>query len=117
MTFLDSPVSPLASLVPLIIVISVAMFKQGYEDFLRYRADSMVNKSMVKVIRNGVEVEIKCEDIIPGDLVRVARDCDIPCDLLLMKSSDNGKCFITTANLDGETNLKTLVVPKGLPEL
>lgn len=34
----------------------------------------------------------------------------------MLKSSDNGKCFITTANLDGETNLKTLTVPKGLPD-
>lgn len=67
--------------------------------------------------RNSIEVDIKCEDIIPGDLVRVSRDCDVPCDLVLLKSSDNRKCFITTANLDGETNLKTLVVPKGMPDV
>lgn len=77
----------------------------------------MVNKSMVTVIRDGVDVDIRCEDILPGDLVRVSRDCDVPCDLILLKSSDNGKCFITTANLDGETNLKTLIVPKGLPSV
>lgn len=77
----------------------------------------MVNKSMVTVVRNSIEVDITCEDICPGDLVRVSRDCDVPCDLVLLKSSDNGKCFITTANLDGETNLKTLVVPKGLPDV
>lgn len=46
------------------------------------------------------------------------RDCDVPCDIVLLKSSDpNGKCHITTANLDGETNLKTLMVPKGLPNI
>ena len=76
----------------------------------------MVNKSMVTVIRNGLETAIKCEDIAPGDLVKISRDCDVPCDLVLLKSSDSGKCFITTANLDGETNLKTLVSPKGLPD-
>ena len=90
--------------------------KQAYEDFLRYRADNMVNKSMVTVIRDGIEVDIRCEDITAGDLVRVSRDCDVPCDLILLKSSDDGKCFVTTANLDGETNLKTLVKPKGLPD-
>lgn len=108
--------SPLTSLIPLVFVICVTAAKQGYEDFLRYRADNMVNKSMVTVVRDGVEIDIRCEDICPGDLVRVSKDCDVPCDLVLLKSSDNGKCFITTANLDGETNLKTLVVPKGLPE-
>ena len=40
-----------------------------------------------------------------------------PCDLLLLYSyTDENKCFITTANLDGETNLKPKEVPKGLPE-
>jgi phospholipid-translocating ATPase len=100
-----------------VFVICVTAAKQGYEDFLRYRADNMVNKSMVTVIRDSVEVDIRCEDIIPGDLVRVSRDCDVPCDLVLLKSSNDGKCFITTANLDGETNLKTLVMPKGLPDV
>lgn len=61
-------------------------------------------------------MDIKCEDILQGDLVKASRDCDVPCDLLLLKTSDSdGKCFVTTANLDGETNLKTLFVPKGFP--
>lgn len=63
-----------------------------------------------------MEIDIKCENIVQGDLVKASRDCDVPCDLVLLKTSDpDGKCFITTANLDGETNLKTLYVPKGFP--
>jgi phospholipid-translocating ATPase len=116
--FLDSPVSPMTSIVPLLFVISITAAKQAYENILKWRADNMVNKSMVIVIRNGVEEEIKCEDIQQGDLVKVSRDCDVPCDLVLIKSSEQSeKCFMTTANLDGETNLKTLLVPKGLPSL
>lgn len=70
------------------------------------------------VIRNGHEVDIKCMEIVQGDLVKASRDCDVPCDIVLLKSSDSeGKCFITTANLDGETNLKTLYVPRGLPDV
>lgn len=92
--------------------------KQAYEDILRFRADNVVNKAMVTVIRNGIETDIRCENIVPGDLVKVSKDCDVPCDIVLLKSSDeNGKCFITTANLDGETNLKTFTVPKGLPNV
>lgn len=45
---LDSPVSPLTSLIPLIFVISVTAIKQGYEDFLRFRTDNMVNFSSGK---------------------------------------------------------------------
>ncbi|XP_044317095.1 phospholipid-transporting ATPase IF isoform X2 [Drosophila rhopaloa] len=113
---IDSPVSPMTSLLPLVFVIAVTAAKQGYEDILRYRTDNVVNSSPVTVIRDGKEAIIKSEDVISGDLVVVERDCDVPCDLVLLRSTDShGKCFITTANLDGESNLKTLLVPRDLP--
>uniref|UniRef100_A0A182IMC6 Phospholipid-transporting ATPase n=1 Tax=Anopheles atroparvus TaxID=41427 RepID=A0A182IMC6_ANOAO len=115
---IDSPVSPLTSLMPLVFVIAVTAAKQGYENFLRYRADSMVNFSPVTVIRSGVAEDIRCQDIKRGDIVMMTRDCDIPCDVVLLQSSDeNDRCYVTTANLDGETNLKTMCVPKGVPQL
>ncbi|XP_013098646.2 phospholipid-transporting ATPase IF isoform X1 [Stomoxys calcitrans] len=113
---IDSPVSPMTSLLPLVFVIAVTAAKQGYEDILRYKTDNIVNCSPVTVIRNGVEEHIESQEVAPGDLVLVERDCDVPCDLVLIRSSDpHGKCFITTANLDGESNLKTLMVPRDLP--
>ncbi|XP_017126559.1 phospholipid-transporting ATPase IF isoform X2 [Drosophila elegans] len=113
---IDSPVSPMTSLLPLVFVIAVTAAKQGYEDILRYRTDNVVNSSPVTVIRDGKEAIVKSEDVCCGDLIVVERDCDVPCDLVLLRSTDpHGKCFITTANLDGESNLKTLMVPRDLP--
>lgn len=43
--FLDSPVPPWSSLVPLVFVVSVTAVKQGYEDYLRHKADNLVNRS------------------------------------------------------------------------
>ena len=44
-------------------------------------------------------------------------DQPFPCDLLILYSqTEDNKCYITTANLDGETNLKPKEVPNGLPE-
>lgn len=63
-------------------------------------------------------MDIKCQEICAGDLVKVPRDCDVPCDMVILKTSDPfGKCYVTTANLDGESNLKTLMVPKHLPSV
>ncbi|XP_050098834.1 phospholipid-transporting ATPase IF isoform X2 [Anopheles aquasalis] len=115
---IDSPVSPLTSLMPLTFVVVLTAAKQGYEDFLRYLTDRIVNRSPVAVVRDGQRIEIESQHIRLGDIVELARDCDIPCDLVLLLSSDpSGRCYVTTANLDGETNLKTMCVPRTLPKL
>ncbi|XP_049532124.1 phospholipid-transporting ATPase IF isoform X1 [Anopheles darlingi] len=115
---IDSPVSPLTSLMPLAFVVVLTAAKQGYEDILRSLTDRVVNRSPVAVVREGQRLEIESQHIRLGDIVELARDCDIPCDLALLRSSDpSGRCYVTTANLDGETNLKTMCVPRGLPKL
>ena len=42
-----------------------------------------------------------------GDIVAVKNKETFPCDLLVLSTSSlAGKCYVMTANLDGETNLK-----------
>jgi len=53
--------------------------------------------------------------VVVGDIVKLSSDEVIPADILLLNSSDSHDiCFIETANLDGETNLKQREVVKGL---
>ena len=52
-------------------------------------------------------MEIKSASIHVGDIVRVDNGQGIPCDILILSTSDpTGLAFVTTAGLDGETNLK-----------
>lgn len=50
---IDSPVSPVTTLLPLVFVVVVTGVKQGYEDFLRHKSDREVNLQVFEVVRNG----------------------------------------------------------------
>uniref|UniRef100_A0A2K6LSZ0 Phospholipid-transporting ATPase n=1 Tax=Rhinopithecus bieti TaxID=61621 RepID=A0A2K6LSZ0_RHIBE len=99
---------PVTSGLPLFFVITVTAIKQGYEDWLRHRADNEVNKSTVYIIENAKRVRKESEKIKVGDVVEVQADETFPCDLILLSScTTDGTCYVTTASLDGESNCKT----------
>ncbi|KAF7228505.1 phospholipid-transporting ATPase 11C isoform X1 [Nothobranchius furzeri] len=104
----DTPTSPVTSGLPLFFVITVTAIKQGYEDWLRHKADREVNKYQVTVLENGQETPKESENIKVGDIVQVKENETFPCDLILLQSTrDDDTCFVTTASLDGESNHKT----------
>ncbi|KAB0391543.1 hypothetical protein E2I00_012898 [Balaenoptera physalus] len=75
-----SPTGRYTTLVPLIIILTIAGIKEIVEDFKRHKADNAVNKK--KTI---------------GDLTRL---------FFSLLSEPQAMCYVETANLDGETNLK-----------
>uniref|UniRef100_A0A8C5GUG7 Phospholipid-transporting ATPase n=1 Tax=Gouania willdenowi TaxID=441366 RepID=A0A8C5GUG7_GOUWI len=106
------------TMIPLVLVITVIAIKDALEDYRRYLFDKKVNNRVVQVFTSttGAYTDQCWKDVRVGDFVRLSCNESIPADMLLLHSSDpDGVCYIETANLDGETNLKQKQVVSGLP--
>ncbi|GAB4856220.1 hypothetical protein Ancab_014146 [Ancistrocladus abbreviatus] len=96
------------SLFPLLFVLSVTAVKDGYEDWRRHRSDRKENNREALVFQSGQFEPKKWKKIQAGEVVKICADETIPCDIVLLGTSDpSGIAYIQTMNLDGESNLKT----------
>ena len=74
---------------------------------MRHLNDKTINNAEVLVVRRGRLEKVRSKDLMVGDILAVRNKAKFPCDLLLLSTSSlQGKCYVMTANLDGETNLK-----------
>lgn len=85
---------------------------------MRHREDRKINESPTRVLKDGTFKETKWKNVKVGDVLEITTGSMFPCDMLLLNSdADDDVCYITTANLDGETNLKEKSRPKNLVDL
>jgi len=109
-----SPTNKYTTIGPLIVVLMVSAGKELVEDYRRKQADKALNMSKTQVLKGSSFVDTKWINVGVGDIVRVESEQPFPADLILLASSEpEGLCYIETANLDGETNLK---IKQALPE-
>ncbi|CAN6242104.1 unnamed protein product [Urochloa humidicola] len=107
-----TPVSPATTWGPLIIIFIVSASKEAWDDYNRYLSDKKANERKVWLVKDGIRRQIKAQEIHVGDIVWLHENDEIPCDLVLIGTSDSqGICYVETSALDGETDLKTRIVP------
>ncbi|XP_072718598.1 phospholipid-transporting ATPase VD isoform X2 [Ciconia boyciana] len=107
------------TMLPLIVVLTIIAVKDGLEDYSKYKMDKQINNLLTKVYSRKEKKYIdECwKNVNVGDFIRLSRNEIIPADMVLLYSSDlDGICYIETAGLDGETNLKQRQVVRGYSE-
>ncbi|GFN78140.1 phospholipid-transporting ATPase [Plakobranchus ocellatus] len=109
-----SSLAPIATVIPLVFVLSISAIKEAIDDFQRHRSDNAVNNRRSYVLRNGEIVEERWHKVSVGDIILLNNNDYIAADILLLSTSEpHSLCYIETAELDGETNLK---VRQALPD-
>lgn len=101
--------SKITTSLPLLLVFIINIIRKGLEDIKRHRADYKQNNKSVLVLErtNSHFIEKPWHSLKPGDIIKIHKYESIPSDIIILKTSEEDfKCFVETADLDGETNLK-----------
>ncbi|XP_047272952.1 phospholipid-transporting ATPase VB isoform X4 [Homo sapiens] len=110
---------PEVSMIPICVILAVTAIKDAWEDLRRYKSDKVINNRECLIYSRKEQTYVqKCwKDVRVGDFIQMKCNEIVPADILLLFSSDpNGICHLETASLDGETNLKQRCVVKGFSQ-
>ncbi|XP_076135922.1 phospholipid-transporting ATPase ID isoform X3 [Alosa pseudoharengus] len=102
-----SSLSWFTTIVPLVLVLSITAVKDATDDYFRHKSDNQVNNRQSQVLISGSLQKEKWMNVRVGDIIKLENNQFVAADLLLLSSSEpHGLCYIETAELDGETNMK-----------
>lgn len=89
-------------LFPLAVVMLAVMVKDAYEEYYRFRKDKEENEREVEVLVDNRFQIRTWETLRVGNVIKLRKDGLIPCDSVVIKTSDpENKCFVETKGLDG----------------
>ncbi|CAF3572923.1 unnamed protein product [Rotaria sordida] len=100
--------------IPLTVILVITGVKDLVEDLKRWRSDAKINKQLTEVYDKTSRTFVQCkwQDLSVGSIVRIHADQTVPADILLLSSTSyESTCYLDTAAIDGETNLKQKIIP------
>ncbi|NXI73727.1 AT8B3 ATPase, partial [Anseranas semipalmata] len=94
-------------LFPLSCLLTIRALRDLIDDIGRHQSDRNINSRPCEILSGKSFRWQKWRDICVGDIVRLRKESFVPADMLLLCSSEpSSLCYIETADIDGETNLK-----------
>ena len=108
--------SPMATIIPLTVIIIFGIVKEAVVELKKWHDDKHINATVFRKLIQGSENHIfspvEFQDIRVGDIIEIKDEEALPADCILLKTTKaSGQVFVETAALDGERNLKPLLVP------
>ncbi|NWW49338.1 AT8B3 ATPase, partial [Pedionomus torquatus] len=94
-------------LFPLSCLLIIRGLRDLIDDIGRHQSDRNINSRPCEILSGKSFHWQKWRDICVGDIVRLRKESFVPADMLLLCSSEpSSLCYVETADIDGETNLK-----------
>ena len=104
-----SPLNPLTAVLPIVIVLSASLIREGMEDYARGQLDKQQNNEKCERYNSGKKIweETRSGDLYVGDIISIKENETFPADIILIDSNlPEGICYVETGTLDGEKTLK-----------
>ncbi|KAG0624510.1 hypothetical protein M758_3G253200 [Ceratodon purpureus] len=76
------------TLIPLLFVLVLNGFKEGYDEIRRKASDEKVNKRQVEILKDDQFISDDWSTVIVGDVLKVNTNEEFPADLVFLSSSD-----------------------------
>ncbi|XP_077332109.1 phospholipid-transporting ATPase IK-like isoform X1 [Lithobates pipiens] len=98
--------------IPLICLLVVRGLRDILDDISRHRSDKLINSKPSEILQGQRLKSVTWKNIHVGDIVCLSKDEFVPADMILLNSTEpNSMCYVETAGIDGETNLKFRQAP------
>lgn len=108
--YYETAVEPAGILGPMIIVVLISVIKDGIEDVKRHNQDAKTNAQPARKVseKDGSVFIAKWRDLQVGDTIVLFGDDEVPADVVVLACGgvQGPTCYVETAAIDGETNLK-----------